>query len=102
MNGNRRFDGRATARAFVELLAMTGLAVAQPLLDVFGRAPEAFTTRDADRGDLVAFALLVTLVPAGRAHGGRRPHPPDRSTGCDVAPPWVRGRRSARSSSSSS
>ena len=62
MNENRRFDGRATARAFIELLAMTGLAVAQPLLDVFGRAPEAFTTRDADRGDLVAFALLVTLV----------------------------------------
>ena len=62
MNENRRFDGRATARALVELLAMTGLAVAQPLLDVFGRAPEAFTTHDADRGDLVAFALLVSLV----------------------------------------
>ena len=59
---NRRFDGRATVRAFVELLAMTGLAVAQPLLDVFGRAPEAFSSHGADRGDLIAFALLVTLV----------------------------------------
>jgi len=63
VNGRQRFDGRATVRAFVELLAMTGLAIAQPLLDVFGRAPEAFTARDAGRGDLITFALLVTLVP---------------------------------------
>ena len=62
MNGNQRFDCRATMRVFVELLAMTGLAVTQPLLDVFGRAPEAFTARDAGRGDLIAFALVVTLV----------------------------------------
>lgn len=40
------------------------LAVTQPLLDVFGQAPDFFVYREADRFDLIAFAVLVALVPA--------------------------------------
>ncbi|HEY5886283.1 MAG TPA: sulfatase-like hydrolase/transferase, partial [Acidimicrobiales bacterium] len=55
---------RQALRSFVELLALTGLAVTQPLLDVFGQAPDFFVYREADRSDLIAFAVLVALVPA--------------------------------------
>src|SRR5699024_4713117 len=36
----------------------------RPILDSFGRTPQAFLSRDADRGDVVLFALVVALVPA--------------------------------------
>ena len=64
MEDDQRFEARAAARSFLEILGLTGLAVAQPLLDVFGRAPEAFIARDAGTADIVAFAFVVTLVPA--------------------------------------
>ena len=51
------------ARSFVELFALAGLAVTQPVLDVFGRAPELFVFLDASRGDIVLFAVLVTVLP---------------------------------------
>ena len=54
---------RSEALAFVELLALSGFAVAQPLLDVFGRAPEVFVFHGARGADLVWFALAVVLVP---------------------------------------
>lgn len=50
--------------SFLEILALTGFAVAQPVLDVFGRAPDRFLLRDASRLDIVAFAVAVALVPA--------------------------------------
>ena len=50
--------------AFLELLALTGFAIAQPLLDVFGRSPEQFAFRDASRLVIVAFGFLVALGPA--------------------------------------
>ncbi len=46
-----------------ELFAATGFAIAQPLLSVFGRSPDTFIFRDASRLDVVAFAVLVTVVP---------------------------------------
>jgi hypothetical protein len=46
----------------VELLALTGFAVAQPLLDIFGRAPTQFVFRDAQRLDILAFAVAVTFA----------------------------------------
>ena len=47
------------------LLGLTGLAVAQPLLDLFGKNPEFFVAKDAGGGDVVAFGLAVTfLLPA--------------------------------------
>jgi len=53
---------RREGRAFVELLAVWGFAIAQPLLDVFGRAPEQFAFRAAEPVTIVAFALVVTLA----------------------------------------
>lgn len=47
-----------------ELLALTGIAITQPVLDVFGRAPEAFTDVRAGRADIVGFAFVVALAPA--------------------------------------
>jgi hypothetical protein len=53
---------RREGRAFVELLAVWGFAIAQPLLDVFGRAPDQFAFRAAEPAMIVAFALVVTLA----------------------------------------
>lgn len=49
--------------AFAELLALCGLAVAQPILDVFGRAPDVFVRAGAGRADLWWFALVVAFAP---------------------------------------
>lgn len=47
------------------LLGLSGLALAQPLLDLFGKNPEFFVAKDASGGDVVRFGLAVTfLVPA--------------------------------------
>lgn len=59
----KRFEHRVAIRSLLELFALTGLAVTQPILDVFGKAPEAFIAHDASSADLVVFALIVTLVP---------------------------------------
>ena len=49
----------------LSLLALSGLAVAQPLLDLFGKNPEFFVAAEASRGQIVAFALVVVFaVPA--------------------------------------
>jgi hypothetical protein len=47
----------------LEIFALSGFAIAQPLLDVFGRSLEAFVFRGAGRLEIVLFALAVTLVP---------------------------------------
>ncbi|MBA3605592.1 MAG: hypothetical protein H0W46_06400, partial [Acidimicrobiia bacterium] len=48
-------------RAFV-ILGLTSVAVAQPLLDLFGRNPEFFVAGRYSTSQIVAFALAVTLV----------------------------------------
>ena len=48
---------------FLEILALTAFAFAQPLLDVFGRSPETFVFRGAGPRDIVLFALVLGLVP---------------------------------------
>ncbi|MGH9228463.1 MAG: sulfatase-like hydrolase/transferase [Acidimicrobiales bacterium] len=53
---------RREGRELVELLAVWGFAIAQPLLDVFGRAPEQFAFRVAGPATIVAFALVVALA----------------------------------------
>jgi hypothetical protein len=45
------------------VLGLTGLAVAQPLLDLFGRNPQFFIAGNYSDGQIVVFALLITLVP---------------------------------------
>ena len=54
---------REELRYFLEIVALTGFVIAQPILDVFGRSPETFVFRGADGGDVVLFALMVVAVP---------------------------------------
>jgi hypothetical protein len=56
-------SGTAELRRGAELLALTGIAVAQPVLDVLGRSPETFVFRGVDHGRLVLFAVLVAVAP---------------------------------------
>jgi sulfatase-like protein len=49
-------------RAFI-ILGLSGLAVAQPLLDLFGQNPEFFVAGNYSGSQIVWFALLITLVP---------------------------------------
>jgi hypothetical protein len=46
-----------------QLAALWSLAVAQPLFDLFSRSPEFFAARGSPPGDIVLFALGVTLAP---------------------------------------
>jgi hypothetical protein len=50
-------------RAFI-ILGLSGLAVTQPLLDLFGQNPEFFVAGNYSRAQIVWFALLIALVPA--------------------------------------
>lgn len=45
------------------ILGVSALAVAQPLLDLFGRNPEFFVAGHYGTAQIVAFGLLVTVVP---------------------------------------
>ena len=57
----RSRDGRV--RSLLELLGLTALAIAQPMLDVFGRAPEWFIFQGADDRAIVGFAIVVAFGP---------------------------------------
>jgi hypothetical protein len=50
--------------ALPELLALTGLAIAQPVLDVTGRAPDFFLYHRAGRDQILTMIALVVLAPA--------------------------------------
>src|SRR5438105_1948430 len=53
-----------TPRRGAQLLAVSGFALAQPLFDLLGKNAEFFAARGSTSGDIVLFALVVTLVPA--------------------------------------
>ncbi len=55
---------RPRVRDLIELFALCGLAIAQPVLDIFGRATSQFIFRGAERADLVLFGIIVTVLPA--------------------------------------
>jgi hypothetical protein len=62
-------EGRPVARrerlwAFFELFALVGFVVAQPTLDVLGKAPDFFIFRRAGRAEILLLVLAVTLLPA--------------------------------------
>jgi hypothetical protein len=61
-------EGRPASRerlwAFFELFALVGFVVAQPTLDVLGKAPDFFLFRQAGRGDILVLVLAVTVLPA--------------------------------------
>jgi hypothetical protein len=50
--------------ALLELFVLTGFVVAQPLLDVTGKAPDFFIFRRADRLDILLLVGVVTVLPA--------------------------------------
>ena len=54
---------RSLSGAGVHLVAISSLAVAQPLLDVLGRHPAFFAAHNVTRWGIVAFALVVLLGP---------------------------------------
>jgi hypothetical protein len=45
------------------IFGLSGLALAQPLLDLFGQNPEFFVAGSYTRVQIVWFALIITLVP---------------------------------------
>ena len=49
--------------AFLDLFALAGFVVAQPLLDVLGRSPDFLLFRQADARDIVLLAVAFTLAP---------------------------------------
>jgi hypothetical protein len=48
---------------FLELFALAGFVVAQPVLDVLGRSPDFLLFRQADARDIVLLAITITLLP---------------------------------------
>jgi hypothetical protein len=65
--GGRRLVGRVPRElgwALPELFALTGLAIAQPLLDVTGKAPDFFLLHRADRGQILLLLAVIVLLPA--------------------------------------
>ena len=55
--------GRARWRDLLVLMSLTGFAIADPLLHVFGQNPGLFSFYDIDGWDLVLYALIVAFVP---------------------------------------
>ena len=58
-----RFADRAVERALT-LIGLTGLAIAQPLLDLLGRNPEFFVAGRYTTEQIIELGVFVTLVPA--------------------------------------
>jgi Sulfatase len=50
-------------RRALELVALCGFAVAQPLFDLLGRNPEFFAVRGSPGGDIVLFAVALVVLP---------------------------------------
>ncbi|MER7894090.1 sulfatase-like hydrolase/transferase [Micromonospora sp. NPDC094482] len=54
---------RAELGRLLEIVALVGLVVTQPLLDVLGRSPDFFLFHRAHRGDILLLVALVAVVP---------------------------------------
>ncbi|WP_434740192.1 sulfatase-like hydrolase/transferase [Micromonospora sp. SH-82] len=59
----RRAGRRAEVRRLLEVTALVGLVVTQPLLDVLGRSPDFFLFHGATPAQVAALVALVALVP---------------------------------------
>lgn len=55
--------GDSRLRRLAELFALTGFAIAQPLLDVTGRSPDFYLFRRPGIGEMWALVALVVLLP---------------------------------------
>ena len=82
-----------------ELLALSALAVAQPLLDLFGRNPEFFVASDSTRPEIVAFALVVAFAVPALALATEVAGPAHRRAEGREAPPRLLVRPAGASSS---
>lgn len=56
-------EHRSLPRTALHLIVLASLAIAQPLFDLLGRYPAFFAAHDLDGWGVVAFALVVLLVP---------------------------------------
>jgi hypothetical protein len=56
-------DARELATAWLHLGVLWSFAVAQPLLDLLGDAPEFFVARENTRVDIIVLGLVLVLVP---------------------------------------
>lgn len=54
---------RREAGRLLEVVALIGLVVTQPLLDVLGRSPDFFLFHRATRGDVLLLVALIAIVP---------------------------------------
>ncbi|PWU46963.1 sulfatase [Micromonospora sp. S4605] len=54
---------RAELGRLLEVAALVGLVVTQPLLDVLGRSPDFFLFHRADRGEIVLLVALIAVAP---------------------------------------
>lgn len=54
---------REEGRRFLEVLALTGFALAQPVLDPLGRSPETFIAHHVGARGIVTFAVAVAVLP---------------------------------------
>ena len=55
---------RGRARSFLELFALSGIAFAQPMLDLLSKSTGLFFTRGTTGIQAIALVLLILLVPA--------------------------------------
>ena len=62
-DGGPRFAWREELGRLAALVGASALAIAQPVLDAFGKSPETFVFRDAAGIDLVVFALVIVAIP---------------------------------------
>lgn len=61
--GRRGLRWRAEAGRLAEVVALVGLVVTQPLLDVLGRSPDFFLFHQAGRRDALVLVALVAIAP---------------------------------------
>lgn len=54
---------RWEAYAFLELAALCGMAVIQPVLDVLGRSPDFFIFHGASTAEMLTLVAIVTILP---------------------------------------
>jgi hypothetical protein len=54
---------RSELRALLELVALSGLVIAQPALDITGRSPDFFLYHGAGAGDILVLLVLLTGAP---------------------------------------
>lgn len=60
----RRARGEPAGWRLAELFGLTGLAVAQPVLDIYAKNPLELISRQVEGWSVIVFALVVVAVPA--------------------------------------